>query len=63
VTRGTIDDGALGLGAAAGGVLGAGDDVGAGDVATEEGAPHATAANATRRRRDDCMDDPVLEGS
>jgi hypothetical protein len=63
VTRGTIDDGALGLGAAAGGALGAGDDVGAGDVATEEGAPHATAANATRRRRDDCMDDPVLEGS
>jgi len=35
-------------------------DAGAGDVATVDGAPQATAASAAIKRRDHCMDDPVL---
>jgi hypothetical protein len=55
-----VDDGALG--AVVVGPRGAGDGVGAGDVATVEGAPHATAANAAIKKRDNLMDDPVLRG-
>jgi len=58
VTRGTFDEDALGVGVA--GALAAGDGVGdgVGDVATVDGAPHAMAATAAIKRRDDCMNDP-----
>jgi hypothetical protein len=57
-TRGTVDGGALGVGLATAGALGEG--VGAGAVATVEGAPHAMTATAASKMRENCMDDPVL---